>query len=385
VYAARLGAGALAVGLLTVGPALANLTFALPAGQWLERQPVDTAVFWTAVFHRFFYALWPLLPLFLAPNAQIASLVGLTLLMHIPGTALAVGFNALFAEAVPPEWRGHVAGIRNALLSAVLIVMSLVCGQILIRVPFPLGYQIVFGLGFVGALMSTVHLWFIVPCPENEPSPPRRRSLRDLSWPRLRQRRPRQVPGRPRRSRPAIDVLRGPYARLLAVIAVFHVAWYLPIPLFPVFYVNDLHLTDSEIGLGSALFYASAFVAATQIARLVRRIGNRRLSAIGGMLLALFPGLLAVARGLTLFLAASAAGGVGWSLFSGSLINLVLEKAPKGDRTTHLAWYTLAINAAAMTGALIGPLVGGWIGLALALAIFAALRLAAGLAIWRWA
>jgi hypothetical protein len=384
VYSARLGGSALQLGLLSMGPAVANLAFALPAGLWLEKQPIDAAVFWTAAFHRFFYVLWVFLPFFLGAQGQIWALIGLTLVMHIPGTALAVGFNALFAEAVPPDWRGHVAAVRNAVMSLSIIVVSLVCGQILTRVPFPIGYQIVFGLGFLGALMSTVHLWFIVPRPQDQaPAHPRRR-LGELRWPRLRRRRAGQV-ARPRRPLLRVEVLKGSFGRLIAVIAAFHLTLYLAIPLFPLHWVNNVELTDSEIGLGSAVFYFSAFLGATQMARLIRRLGNRRLTAVGAMLMAAYPAFMAVAHGLPLFLAGSAAGGLGWSWMSGSLVNLLLEKVPDGDRPTYLAWYNLSINAALLAGALLGPIIGGWMGLALALGLFAGLRLLAALAIWKWA
>ncbi|MCB0222405.1 MAG: MFS transporter, partial [Anaerolineae bacterium] len=165
VYAARLGATPLQLGLITAGPAMVNLAFTLPAGRWLEGRALGKAVFWTSVFNRMFYLLWAFLPIFLLPQGQIWMLIGLTLLMSIPGTALAVGFNALFAEAVPLEWRGHVAGIRNALLAVSLILTSLLCGLILNYLPFPLGYQVVFALGFLGAALSSFHLWFVRPLP----------------------------------------------------------------------------------------------------------------------------------------------------------------------------------------------------------------------------
>ena len=57
VYAARLGATPLQIGLLTAGPAVVNLVFALPVGRWLEHQPMGRAVFWTSVLHRAFYLL----------------------------------------------------------------------------------------------------------------------------------------------------------------------------------------------------------------------------------------------------------------------------------------------------------------------------------------
>jgi len=154
VYAARQGASGFQIGLLSAGPAVMNLVFTIPAGRWLEKQPTSAAVFWTAALSRLLYLPWIVLPWLLAPQGQVWTLVTLTLLMSIPGTPLAVGFNALFAEAVPPEYRGHVIAVRNALLALVYIAVSLLCGQILVRIPFPTGYQVVFALGFLGGAIA---------------------------------------------------------------------------------------------------------------------------------------------------------------------------------------------------------------------------------------
>ena len=67
----------------------------------------------------------------------------------------------------------------------------------------------------------------------------------------------------------------------MAVSFAFYLALYLSIPLFPLRWVSELHLTDKEIGWGTAAFYVSVFVGSTQLERLVRRLGNRRVTAVG--------------------------------------------------------------------------------------------------------
>lgn len=393
VYAARQGANALEIGLLSAGPAVVNLVFALPAGRWLDKQPIDTAVFWTAALHRFGYLLYVFLPFLLAPQAQIWALVGLTLLMSIPGVGLAVGFNALFADAVPPDWRGHVVGIRNALLAVTFVVVSLLCGYILEHLPFPAGYQVVFGIGFLGAAMSTFHLWFVAPCPNGQAQRRGGRRLGDLAWPgrgRMLIDSPR--PGaslrvllrRRRLNLLQTEALRGPFGKLIAVLAFFHLTLYLAVPLFPLHWVNQIHLSDQEIGLGTALFYVGVFLGSTQLARFTQRLGNHRLTAIGAMLMSSYPAFLALSQGLALFLVGSAAGGLGWSLFGGSMTNYLLEKLPEDHRSEYLALYNLALNAALLLGSLAGPFIAGYVGVPTALALFAILRFLAALVILRW-
>jgi MFS family permease len=392
VYAARQGATVFQLGLISAGPAIVNLISTLPAGRWLEKQPMGTAVFWTSVFHRAFYLLWIPLPTLLTPQGQIWTFIELILLMSIPGTALAVGFNALFAEAVPLEWRGQVAGTRNALLAATFTLTTLLCGQILTRLPFPMGYQIVFGIGFLGAALSSFHLWFVRPLPNGNAAPRNGRGLGDLAW-----------PGRIRLAdglRSAVglrfltrsgglrllrtEIISGSFGKVMAVLFAFHVAQYLPIPLFPIYWVEKLHLSDQEISWGTAIFYATVLLGSIQLARLAQRLGNRRVTAVGAMLMSAYPALLALSRGLGLFLAASFVGGFGWSLMSGALNNYVLERVPQDDRPAHLAWYNLVLNAAILIGSLAGSFLAGKLELSTALALFAVCRLLAALSILRW-
>jgi hypothetical protein len=355
---------------------------------------MGSAVWWSAAAHRVFYLLWVFLPLLLGARAQVWALIGITLIMSVPGTVLAVGFNALFAEVVPAEWRGYVVGVRNALLSVTFILVSLLCGLLLDTLPFPASYQIVFGIGAVGALMSTLHLRFVTPT-GSQSRPRTGRGLGDLARPgmvrilaealrpgaALRFLIPRRRPGAESLRVRATEVLGGGFGRLLAALFAFYLAVHLAIPLFPLQWVNRLGLSDREIGLGTAVFYGSVFVASTQLERLAQRLGNRQVTAIGAMLMATYPAFMALAPGVGLFLAGSAMGGLGWSLVSGALTNYLLETIPADRRPAYLAWYNLALNAALLLGSLAGPVFAALFGVPAALLLFAGLRFLAALGI----
>jgi len=393
VFAARQGASAMQIGLLTAGPAVMNLVFTLPAGQWLKRHPVDRAVFWTSIFHRFFYLVWVLLPLLFSPSGQVWGLIGLTLLMSIPGTGLAVGFNALFAAAVPPEWRGTVVGTRNALLSITFIITSLISGYILTRWPGAFGYQIVFTIGFVGAMFSSLHLWFVRPRADG-PAAGNGPSLGDQARPGWRGwgdgmrvtvglrfltregKRPFLIPNR--------HIWRGPFAPILVLLFGFHLAQFLAIPIFPLHWVEVLQLNDQVIGWGTAVFYLAVLIGSTQLAQLTDRFGNQRLMAIGTFTMSLYPALLAVSHNVEMFLLTSAVGGLSWSIVGGAIANYILEKIPEGERPEHLAWYNLVLNAAILLGSLGGPLLANQVGLISSLWIAAVARGLIALGFWKW-
>ncbi|MCB9423445.1 MAG: MFS transporter [Ardenticatenaceae bacterium] len=392
IFATRLGANGLQIGLLNASPAIVSLFFTLPVGQWLQKHPIRLAVFWTSVWHRMFYAAWIFLPLLFSAPGQIQALIWLTLAMSVPGTAMAVGFNALFAEAVPPEWRGHVAGIRNGLLALVFMVVSLLCGLILEWLPFPVGYQVVFGLGFIGGVMSSYHLWFVRPAIDGQDPARLNNPVNDMARPgylrTLGDGRLATVGLRflTRLKQPwlNLELLRGPYSVILLLFFVFHLTQYLAIPLFPLYWVNHLHLTDQEISLGNAVFYGAVLIGSSQLARLTRRLGNRHLMAVGIAAMSVYPALTAVTHTLQLFLITSALGGLAWSMVGGASANYLLEKIPEDQRPAHLAWYNLALNAAVLGGSLIGPALAGAIGIVAALALAAAGRFLAAIGLWRW-
>ncbi|MBI5307695.1 MAG: hypothetical protein HZB37_05015, partial [Planctomycetes bacterium] len=91
IYATRLGASGLQIGLLTAMAAVVNLFLAIPAGRWIEQRHTGRAVFWSSVVFRFGYVLWIPLPWLFDAQGQIWALIVLAFLMAIPLTPLGVG------------------------------------------------------------------------------------------------------------------------------------------------------------------------------------------------------------------------------------------------------------------------------------------------------
>lgn len=379
VYAARLGANPFQVGLMGAMPAIINLLFAIPASHWLQKRPIGKAVFWTSVFYRFGYLLLIPLPLIFANQQQIWVLVLLALIMGIPGTALAVGFNALFAEAVPASWRAHVAGIRNVILSVVYVVTSVLCGAILNSIAFPLGYQIVFGIGFLGAALSSYHLFFVRPMTEAESvySDPLLPSAKSAGA-------NQEIKEQVLQKLVRFEIWKTPFRKILIVLLFFHTAQFLAIPLYPLFFVNVLHLNDQQIGIGSAAFYFTGLIGSMQLARFSNKWGHHKVTSIGAILTALYPILLVFSRGYYQYLGISLIGGFGWAFVGGALVNYLLEKTPGTEWPAYLAWYNIILNTAILAGSILGPIMAGYAGLGIALFIIGLFRLISGMAILKW-
>jgi len=360
VYATRLGATPLQIGLLGSMSAAVSLLLSIPAGRWLESRPVGRAVFTASVLYRLGFAAWIFLPWLFAPQGQVWALIGLALLMGIPLTALSVGFNALFAAAVPVDWRAHVMGVRNIVLSVTFMLSSLGAGALLDWMAFPLGYQVVFAIGALGAGLSSLHLFFVRPLE----APPAQRPAA--------------------RSRLRLDIWRTPFRHTLLALLAFHLAQYLAIPLFPIYMVRTLALNDQQIGLGTALFYLTVLLGSTRLARISTRLGHQRLTGFGVIGMSLYPVLMSFSSNALHYFGLSVLGGFVWAMVSGAQANYLLEKVPADDRPAHLAWYSLILNGCVLAGSLLGTLAASWIGVGLALLVFGLLRAAAGLIILKW-
>ncbi|MCL4299294.1 MAG: MFS transporter [Anaerolineae bacterium] len=392
VFATRLGAAGWQIGLLSAGPALVNALVTLPAGRWLENRSLQQAVVKTAIWQRLGFFLMIPLPLLLPDPLKVWAVLLLTLLMAIPGTALAIGFNALLASTVPPEARGRVVGRRNALLAGTIMLAFLLSGWLLDQLPFEWGYAAVFALGALGGGMSTYHLsrLQVPPIPQFQIRPlqdraqpgrgvgqagdiPQRMYITQRLWLRWRPTKGEWLSGISPR-----------YWGVMLAFLLFHFTQLLPTALFPIFWVREVHLTDGEIGWINALFYLTMLLVSPLLEPLTRYTGSYRLTVVGSILLASYPLITALSYGLPLLLVTSVVGGIVWAILSGALVNRLLEVTPEDKRPSHLALYNLALNVATLSSTMLGPLLADVVGLREALFIIAALRIGSGLAMARW-
>ncbi|HMN60469.1 MAG TPA: MFS transporter [Anaerolinea sp.] len=364
VYAARLGATSTQIGFISAAPAVINLIFAIPAAGWTRGRPLGAAAFWSSALARIFYLPLCFLPYFFKPAQEIWAIIVIILVMNVPLSLLNVSFNAMMIESVPFEWRAYVVGLRNGLLSIITVIVTLVSGQILNHVPFPLGYQIVFGMGFLGAAMSSLHLFLL-----REKGAPLPGSARTAAgW-------------FPRFERTAGNLK---YFRILFLLFCFHTTQWLVIPVVPLYSVNFLKLTDVQISLGNSMFNLIVFFGSFALARVSGRFGNHRATAFCAMGMAIFPVILSFSRGFGLYMTAQFVGGVVWSILMGALFNYLAENVPEENRASGISLYIFVSNGSILIGSLLGPMICDQAGYPVALLAFGGLRLLSGLAILRW-
>lgn len=371
VYAARIGASGTQIGILNAIPAVIAIIFAIPSGAWLTKGDAHLKVVLSSFWHRIFYLLLIFIPFLASQSLQIILIMAVTLVMSFPGTLLQVGFNHLFADVVPPEWRSHVAGIRNAGYAIISVCIILACGELLSRLAFPGNYQFVFTIGFIGAMLSSFFLvmtrnshraaiqsGFVKPGDlqvEHQGSPFSLKLIPDFSHNKH-------------------------FYKIMGLLFLLNFGIYFASPVFPVYWVNQMHLTDKEISIGNSLFFITTFLGSTQLSRL-GRFKYKNVIGVGGMLMAYYPVILSLGTGSMLFYLASLGGGLASSLVGGMLVNYVLEKVPESNRSSYLAIYNISLYSAVLLGSLTGPFISSLIGPLSALLLFAFIRMVAGLAV----
>ena len=373
IYAARIGATPAQIGMLSALPAGIALALSLPFAGLVRRLGAHSATWLGAAIARVMLGLFALLPfVFPSPeqnSLQVWAILAISSLMALPNTLTGIGFPQLLIEALPANWRGYVVGARNAFFSIITFAITLLSGQILERMAFPAGYQVVFLIGCIGAVMTAYHLSRVRPVTQSVETPP--------------------APGpgllaRGGRLFPPIDESGRRYLRVLALLFLFNTTNHMLAPLAPDVLVNQLQLSDAWISIGTAAGSLIIFIISIGIARLTGRTGNRRATAIGASLMAAQALLLALARDPLQYMLYVVVGGVGQGILLSAQYNYHIENVPETDRAHWLSWALLTGNAALLLGSLGGPLLAAWVGIPVALALFGLLRLGMAGVLLRW-
>jgi MFS family permease len=164
----------------------------------------------------------------------------------------------------------------------------------------------------------------------------------------------------------------------------FYTFQYFPVPLFPIAYVDTLHMTDGMIGVGTAIFYGAMMAASFRLGYVSTRYGHRKVLLVSAALFPIFPFLMGIATGPALYFLACLIGGAVNAMLSGAVLNRLMERVPADDRPAHMTLHNMALNLGVLAGSLLGPLFAGLFGLQPSLFIASALRLLAAGLFWLW-
>ena len=335
VYVVRLGASSLLVGAVTYGPALVNIFWQLPAAQLMGR--TGHRMRWTVragLLYRLFYLLVALVPS-VTTVGRAEWTVLLLVLLAFPMSISSVGFLSALADAVPADRIAQIVGWRMAALGLTSTLSTLIAGRVLQWLPFPLNYQLLFIVGFIGSLGSS---WFVASLhvPDRPPERPEPGHwLREIH-------RIRRYPG---------------FMRFAFTVGILHLAIGMMTPLLPLFWVRKLDATDGQISIIVTVASAAMVLGSLLMRRMVRRIGRGRALAAGALGFGLYPLLTSLTISVWWLIPWAALGGFFNAIVAVTLFDNLIANSPEDDRTNYIAVYNLCVNVALF----LGPLIAGFL------------------------
>jgi MFS family permease len=260
IFLVRLGASELQASLLTSLPAIVMVIVSVPAGQLVERQQ-DLVRFTNLirVFHRGSILVVALLPFFVPHDPLIAIIILIWTIKANANALLESSWMAVVADVIPPHRRAKVNGTRWIILSVVTAAAVAVFGQMLDRLPFPLSYQLVFFISFLGGsagmiYWSKLHLRDNVKSPAVEAPETVDRAAGRAFWQSLK------LPA---------------FIRYEAATSVFRLALHMPTALYSIYWIRQLRASDVWIGWHATANQVALIVGYAVWGKVITRKGHR--------------------------------------------------------------------------------------------------------------
>lgn len=368
VFAVRLGASNFMVSLLTSLPALVMVMASIPAGRIVERQ--RDLVRYTNLIripHRISFLLIAALPFFVRKGLT-EIIVIIWALKSIPATLLESSWMGVVAEVIPPQRRARVNGVRWAILSIVTAASTATFGYLLDRLPFPLNYQIVFLISFIGG-MAGLYFFGQLRIPENVPPqhPARERS------PLLE------------RIRTYLRTVNAPaFVRYEIAATALRFGVNLPSALYTIYWIRSLGASDLWIGWQATAGKVALIIGYMVWGRLISRKGYRAPLLICTLLWGLYPVLTGLVHDqLWLPLIAIVQGffstGIDISFF-----DTLLAVSPAERRPTFIALNTMLASLTLFLAPLVGNLLADGLSLPIVFFIAGGFHILSAVLFWRF-
>ncbi len=361
VFLVRLGATSFQVGLLTAMPALTGMIFAIAISRFLDRQRNIVPWYSRARFLVLSSYMFTGLAPFFFSNRTPDVIIGIWALATIPQTIVNVAFTVVMGQVAGPNRRFYLMSRRWSLLGATNAVVVAAVGQFLDRVAFPINYQIAFMASWVGGLIS-LYFSSAITLPDREP--PAASAAGPQSW--------------SARLRGQVEVFRtNPlFTRFEVSQFVFRWGQSMAIPLFPLYWVRTLNVSDASIGFINTVQGGVLLVAYFFWSRMARRYGNRFVLLACSLGLVLYPFLTAITSSVSLLVVYAALGGMFVAGTDLVIFDVLLATCPPINQTTYVGVHQAANNMAIFFAPLVGTFLADRIGIVPALIIAAALRFA---------
>ncbi len=281
VFLTRLGATNVQVGLLSSMPGVTGLILALVVGRFLQTR--RNVVPWFSLARLMVvssYALTGVVTLIVPAQHRVLAVLAIWAAATLPQTMTAVAFSVVMNAVAGPDGRYALMSRRWSALGLTTAVTTLIVGQVLNLLGFPLNYQLVFlGLS-LGGLISYYFSSRInlpdVPQPPRSPRPLGRMLTQGVKNYVL------LIRGQPAFT--AFAAKRFVYLSGVALAA----------PLFPIYFVREVNASDAWIGFITTSQTFILLIGYFLWPRVSRRRGGRFVLLCTTLAMAFYPALVAL-------------------------------------------------------------------------------------------
>jgi len=366
-FALRLGGTDYHVAMISSLPAIVAALSLIPLSIWIERsenhQKRTAALMLT---HKLFYLVMALLPFFEGVD-QAALFVLCVGLMNLPFAGSQMGHQAFVGEIFQPDQRATAMSLRNRASDIARLLITLVSGQLMLRLPktntdFIHLYQAFFFLAFLIGLGEVISFM----------------RFKGLA---------KKVKSGQVENHPLRDVIRRlpsekDYLVYGACALIFYFGWQMGWPLFSLYQIQNLGADEFWLSTFSVSFSIFSILSVTFWARLADEKGNRLVIVLTTFLMALTPIVFAMTKSLPMMAALQIIPGTATAGTLLVLFNSLLEVTPEKNRTIYIAIFTTATYISAS----IAPVLSVWVKnqttIVTALVITGCVRMAGTLALY---
>lgn len=367
VFLTRLGATNFQVGLLTAMPAFTGLFTALTVGRFLQSRRQIVPWFSAArLMVVSSYALSGLVPFIVPKEYAVQAVLAIWALATLPQTVVNVAFSVVMNAVAGPKRRYELMSRRWSILGFTTAVTVAAVGQILDRIQFPFNYQLVFMGLSLGGLISYYYSSHIK-LPDTEPPRPLGQSMAQ-------------------RFKGFVDLIRREraFVTFTAKRFVYFSGAMLAMPLFPLYYVREVHASDAWIGIINTAQTAVMLVGYFLWARQSRARGSRFVLLWTTLGMSLYPVLTAFTRQVEWIALYAGLAGIFQAGIDLVFFDELMKTVPPKYSATFVSLAQSTQHGVTVAAPLVGTLVADQIGIGGALIVSGLLRLIAfGLFAWK--
>lgn len=274
VFLTLLGASNFQVGMLTSMPALTGFLLAIPVGNFLQGRRRIVPWFSAARLSVIAcYVITGLVTMTVPADWRVTAVLIIWAVATLPQTVLSITFSVVMNAVAGPTGRFELMSRRWAILGFTTAIAALAVGQILDAMQFPINYQVVFMATAVGGLISYYFSSRIV-------IPDKTAAAMD---------RPRFSFIQQYREYLHIIATEKPFISFVVKRTVFLTGTTLALPLFPIYFVREVQLSNSWIAGITTAQTAVMVIGYFYWTRQSRARGSRPVLIWTTMALALYP------------------------------------------------------------------------------------------------